>query len=80
MDLHNKKTSDAISRTELPARIQEITKGNLRNHVHDENRLFIDGSHNKEGGKELAKFLSKIQGKQRIYFVFGMLSVCFDVL
>ena len=74
LDLHNKKTSDAISKTELPARIQEIIKGNLRNHVHDENRLFIDGSHNKEGGKELAKFLSKIQGKQRIYFVFGMLT------
>ena len=74
LDLHNKKTSDAISKTELPARIQEITKGNLRNHVHDENRLFIDGSHNKEGGKELANFLSKIQGKQRIYFVFGMLT------
>ena len=29
---------------------------------------------NKEGSKELAKFLSKIQGKQRIYFVFGMLT------
>jgi dihydrofolate synthase/folylpolyglutamate synthase len=50
LDLNNKKTSDAISKTELPARIQEIIKGNLRNHVHDENRLFIDGSHNKEGG------------------------------
>jgi len=72
--LDNNKTSHAISQTELPARIQEIIKGNLRNYVHDENRLIIDGSHNKEGGKELAEYLSKIQGKKRIYFVLGMLT------
>ena len=74
MKLDNNKTSHAISQTELPARIQEIIKGNLRNYVHDENRLIIDGSHNKEGGKELAEYLSKIQGKKRIYFVLGMLT------
>ena len=74
INLNNVKTSEAIRKTELPARIQEITKGNLRNHVHDENRLIIDGSHNKEGGKELADYLSKIQGKQRIYLVLGMLT------
>ena len=74
MKLDNNKTSHAISQTELPARIQEIIKGNLRNYVHDENRLIIDGSHNKEGGKELAEHLSKIQGKKRIYFVLGMLT------
>ena len=74
LNLDNKKTSDAISKTELPARIQEVIKGNLRNYVHDENRLFIDGSHNKEGGKGLANFLSGIHGKKRIYFVFGMLT------
>ena len=68
------KTSEALSKTELPARIQEITKGNLRNHVHDENRLIIDGSHNKDGGKELAEYLSTIQEKKRIYFVLGMLT------
>ena len=74
INLNNVKTSEAIRKTELPARIQEIIKGNLRNHVHDENRLIIDGSHNKEGGKELADYLSKIQGKQRIYLVLGMLT------
>ena len=74
INLNNVKTSEAIRKTELPARIQEITKGNLRNHVHDENRLIIDGSHNKEGGKELADYLSKVQGKQRIYLVLGMLT------
>jgi len=74
ISIENSKISKAISTTELPARIQEITKGNLRNHVHDENRLIIDGSHNKEGGKELAEYLSKIQGKKRIYFVLGMLT------
>ena len=74
ISIENSKISEAISTTELPARIQEITKGNLRNHVHDENRLIIDGSHNKEGGKELAEYLSKIQGKKRIYFVLGMLT------
>ena len=68
------KTSQALGKTELPARIQEITKGNLRNHVHDENRLIIDGSHNKDGGKELAEYLSTIQEKKRIYFVLGMLT------
>ena len=74
INLNNVKTSEAIRKTELPARIQEITNGNLRNHVHDENRLIIDGSHNKEGGKELADYLSKVQGKQRIYLVLGMLT------
>ena len=74
ISIQNSKISEAISTTELPARIQEITKGNLRNHVHDENRLIIDGSHNKDGGKELAEYLSKIQGKKRIYFVLGMLT------
>ncbi len=74
ISIENSKISKAISTTELPARIQEITKGNLRNHVHDENRLIIDGSHNKDGGKELAEYLSKIQGKKRIYFVLGMLT------
>ena len=74
ISIQNSKISEAISATELPARIQEITKGNLRNHVHDENRLIIDGSHNKDGGKELAEYLSKIQGKKRIYFVLGMLT------
>ena len=74
ISIQNSKISEAISTTELPARIQEITKGNLRNYVHDENRLIIDGSHNKDGGKELAEYLSKIQGKKRIYFVLGMLT------
>ncbi len=74
IDLNNAKTSNAISVTELPARIQEISKGNLRNYVHDENRLFIDGSHNYEGAKHLAEYLSKIQGKRRIYFILGMLN------
>ena len=74
LDINNAKTSNAISKTQLPARIQEITKGNLRNYVHDENRLFIDGSHNHEGAKRLAEYLSKVQGKQRIYFILGMLT------
>ncbi len=72
--LDNHKTSDGIKNAHIPARIQQITKGNLRNHVHDENILILDGSHNPDGGKVLAEYLEKMKGTKPIYMIFSMLT------
>ena len=49
-----------------------IHKGNLRNNIHDENMLILDGSHNEDAGKELSSFLEKLKGKKNIYMIFNL--------
>ena len=71
--LDNSLTNKGIINANLNGRIQIINNGVLRNHVHDENTLILDGSHNEDSGKELANFLEKIKGKKRIFMIFNML-------
>ena len=71
----NKKLSQAIKNTEIEGRIQHINKGKLLTYIHeDTNTLIVDGGHNEQAGKSLAKYLEKIKGKRSIYLVFSMLT------
>lgn len=73
LNLETEKISKAIKTMQIEARIQEITKGKLRDHLHDENTLIVDGSHSEEQAKVLVEYLEKIQGKRNIYLIFSMM-------
>mgnify|MGYP001318123869 CR=1 FL=1 len=53
------------------ARLQEITKGNLKDLVKN-NRLFVDGAHNQLGAKVLNKFLESFNCDKHI--ILGMMA------
>ena len=71
--LDNESINKGIVNASIIGRIQIIHKGNLRNNIHDENMLILDGSHNEDAGKELSSFLEKLKGKKNIYMIFNML-------
>lgn len=71
--LDTQKISNAVKNMLLEARIQEIKKGRLLDHVHETNSLIIDGSHSEEQAKGLVSYLEKIKEKRSIYLVFSMM-------
>ena len=61
LKLNNQKISEGIKKTQIEGRIQHITKGKLLSYIHEEtNTLIVDGGHNEQAGKSLAKYLEKI--------------------
>lgn len=73
LKLNTQKISNAVKNMELEARIQEIKKGRLLDHIHETNSLIIDGSHSEEQAKGLVSYLEQIKGKRSIYLVFSMM-------
>ena len=73
LKLDTQKISNAVKNMQLEARIQEIKKGRLLDHIHETNTLIIDGSHSEEQAKGLVSYLEQIKGKRSIYLVFSMM-------
>ncbi|MBM5786947.1 MAG: bifunctional folylpolyglutamate synthase/dihydrofolate synthase [Pelagibacterales bacterium] len=70
--LDNTKTSAALKKAYNKGRLEKIKKGKLREFISEDNELYVDGSHNEEGGRVTADFLQTIK-KKKIYLIFGML-------
>ncbi len=72
-DLNIKDThiQKGITKIDSIARLQEIKSGNLKNLVQD-NKLFVDGSHNPLGAKVLNEYLQSLNCNKHI--ILGMMS------
>ena len=72
-DLNIKDThiQQGITKIDSIARLQEIKSGNLKNLVQD-NKLFVDGSHNPLGAKVLNEYLQSLNCNKHI--ILGMMS------
>ena len=55
---------------QLEARIQEVKKGRLLDHIHETNSLIIDGSHSEEQAKGLVSYLEQIKGSDLFIWCF----------
>ena len=72
-DLNIKDThiQQGITKIDSIARLQEIKSGNLKNLVQD-NKLFVDGSHNPLGAKVLNEYLQSLNCNKHI--ILGMMA------
>jgi len=69
-DHHIKK---AITKIKSEGRLQNITKGNLRNYVSKNNIILIDGAHNSLAAKVIQKYLKSLNTKRKIIIILGMM-------
>lgn len=56
-----------------PARVQNIKQGVFENLLNEDDEIYLDGSHNKDGAEKLAKFASSIKCNKKLVLVFSML-------
>tara|TARA_B100000029_G_scaffold440469_1_gene457639 strand:- start:2367 stop:3635 length:1269 start_codon:yes stop_codon:yes gene_type:complete len=71
LNVNEENIKKGITKINNIARLQEITKGNLKDLVKN-NRLFVDGSHNQLGAKVLNKFLESLNCNKHI--ILGMMA------
>ena len=53
----NKYITKGIANTKWPGRLQEINIKNINNNLHNIEKIYLDGAHNKDGIKQLCKFV-----------------------
>jgi len=71
ININDEHIKDGITKIESIARLQEITKGKLKDLV-EENRLLVDGSHNPLGAKVLNDYLKSLNCDKHI--ILGMMA------
>ena len=59
-----------IPKIYFEGRLQYINKGKLRNYVHKNEKILLDGAHSNASGKNLYNYLKTL--KQPIYCIWGM--------
>ena len=70
-DNHIKK---AIIRIRSEGRLQNITRGKLRNYVSKNNQILIDGAHNFLAASVLEKYLNSLNSRRKIIMLLGMMA------
>ena len=71
ININDEHIKNGITKIESIARLQEITKGKLKDLV-QENRLLVDGSHNPLGAKVLNNYLESLNCNKHI--ILGMMA------
>ena len=64
----------AITNIKSEGRLQNITKGKLREYVSTNNEILIDGAHNMLAAKEVKKYLKTLNNKKKIIMILGMMA------
>ncbi len=70
------KINLAMAHVTWPARLQEITEGNLYDHCAVGSKIYLDGGHNNNAAAALADFCKKITTQnpnQPLYLIWGMI-------
>ena len=70
-EAHIKK---AITKIRSEGRLQEITKGKLRDYVSKNNQILIDGAHNTLAASVIEKYLENLNSKKKIIMLLGMMA------
>ena len=71
ININDEQIKNGITKIKSIGRIQEITEGKLKDLV-EENRLFVDGSHNPLGAKVLNNYLESLNCNKHI--ILGMMA------
>ena len=64
----------AITKIRSEGRLQNITKGKLRNFVSKNNKILIDGAHNSLAAEEIKKYLKTLDKKKKVVMLLGMMA------
>ena len=70
-DLHIK---NSITKIRSEGRLQNITRGKLRNYVSKNNQILIDGAHNPLAAVAIKKYLSTLNSEKKIIMLLGMMA------
>ena len=70
-DSHIKR---AITKIRSEGRLQNITRGKLRNYVSKNNQILIDGAHNPLAASAIEKYLGTLNSKRKIIMLLGMMA------
>ena len=70
----NSDIRESITKIRSEARLQNITKGKLRNYVSENNEIIIDGAHNPLAALALKKYLNNLHTEKKIFMLLGMMA------
>jgi len=70
----NSHIKKAIINIKSEGRLQNITKGKLRNYVSKNNKILIDGAHNTLAAKAVKKYLDNLNSGREIFMILGMMA------
>jgi dihydrofolate synthase/folylpolyglutamate synthase len=66
--------SKAITKIRSEGRLQNLTHGKLLNYVCKDNKILIDGAHNKLAALQIKKYLRTLNKNKKIILMLGMMS------
>ena len=69
----NSHIKKAIKRIRSEARLQIITRGKLRKYVSKNNKIIIDGAHNKLAANAINEYLISLNNKKKVIMLLGMM-------
>ena len=69
-EIHIKK---AITKIRSEGRLQNITRGKIRQYVSENNQIIIDGAHNPLAAYEIKKYLENLSKEKKIFMILGMM-------
>jgi len=70
----NFNIKEAITKIKSEGRLQNITKGKLRNYVSKNNQILIDGAHNTLAAYAIEKHLQTLNSGRKIIMLLGMMN------
>ena len=72
--IRNFNIKEAITKIKSEGRLQNITKGKLRNYVSKNNQILIDGAHNTMAASAIEKHLRTLNSGRKIIMLLGMMA------
>jgi len=70
----NSDIKESIIKIRSEGRLQNITKGKLRNYVSENNEIIIDGAHNPLAALAIKKYLNNLRTEKKIFLLLGMMA------
>ena len=70
----NSDIKESIIKIRSEGRLQNITKGKLRNYVSENNEIIIDGAHNPLAALAIKKYLDNLHTEKKIFLLLGMMA------
>ena len=70
----NSHIKKSITKIRSEGRLQEITKGKLRDYVSKNNQILIDGAHNTLAASVIEKYLKNLNSGKKIIMLLGMMA------
>ena len=73
-NISNAHIKKAIKKIEIEGRLQNITRGKLREYVSKKNQIIVDGAHNPMAAYAIKKYIKTLDKNKKVFMVLGMMA------